>query len=112
MEPTASPIVFFDGVCNFCNASVNFILDHERSGELRFAPLTPVSAAACLLPVSARRQPPLRPTRARSAPGSIRVRNYLTSSGLLTSSEPTAGRAASARGQRGLTSGAGQRQTG
>ncbi len=32
-------IVLFDGVCNFCNGSVNFIirLDHER--KFRFAPL-------------------------------------------------------------------------
>lgn len=33
------PIVLFDGVCRFCNASVNFLLDHDRSGRLRFAAL-------------------------------------------------------------------------
>lgn len=32
-------IVLFDGVCNFCDASVNFILRHERRGRFRFAPL-------------------------------------------------------------------------
>jgi predicted DCC family thiol-disulfide oxidoreductase YuxK len=48
MEPTASPIVLFDGVCNLCNAAVNFILDHERSGELRFASLQSDAARALL----------------------------------------------------------------
>jgi predicted DCC family thiol-disulfide oxidoreductase YuxK len=33
------PIVLFDGVCNFCNAGVNFILDHDRRGRIRFAAL-------------------------------------------------------------------------
>ncbi len=32
-------IVFFDGVCNLCNGAVQFVIDHERSSELRFAPL-------------------------------------------------------------------------
>ncbi|HEX2568169.1 MAG TPA: thiol-disulfide oxidoreductase DCC family protein [Polyangia bacterium] len=48
MEPTASPIVLFDGVCNLCNAAVNFILDHERSGALRFASLQSDAARALL----------------------------------------------------------------
>lgn len=33
------PIVIFDGVCNFCSASVNFLLSHDRAGVFRFAPL-------------------------------------------------------------------------
>jgi predicted DCC family thiol-disulfide oxidoreductase YuxK len=32
-------VVLFDGVCNFCDASVNFIIDHDRSGYFKFAPL-------------------------------------------------------------------------
>ena len=32
-------IVLFDGVCNFCNASINFIIEHDRSGYFKFAPL-------------------------------------------------------------------------
>ena len=32
-------IVLYDGVCNFCNSSVKFILKHERSNELKFAAL-------------------------------------------------------------------------
>lgn len=32
-------VVFYDGVCNFCNSSVNFIIRHERNDELKFAAL-------------------------------------------------------------------------
>ena len=33
------PIVLFDGVCNLCNASVDFIVKRERNNKLRFASL-------------------------------------------------------------------------
>ncbi len=29
----------FDGVCNLCNSSVNFIIDHDPKGHFRFAAL-------------------------------------------------------------------------
>ena len=32
-------VVLFDGVCNFCDASVNFVIDHDRAGYFKFAPL-------------------------------------------------------------------------
>ena len=32
-------IVLFDGVCNFCNGAVNFVIEHDRSGYFKFAPL-------------------------------------------------------------------------
>lgn len=32
-------LVLYDGVCKFCNSSVNFILDHERNQALSFAPI-------------------------------------------------------------------------
>lgn len=32
-------IVFFDGVCNLCNRSVNFLLRHDKKGILKFASL-------------------------------------------------------------------------
>ena len=32
-------IVLFDGVCNLCNASVNFLLDRDPEGQFRFAAL-------------------------------------------------------------------------
>lgn len=32
-------IVLFDGVCNFCNATVNFVIEHDSAGYFKFAPL-------------------------------------------------------------------------
>ena len=32
-------VVLFDGVCNFCDASVNFIIEHDGEGYFKFAPL-------------------------------------------------------------------------
>ena len=32
-------VVLFDGVCNFCDASVNFVIEHDRDGYFSFAPL-------------------------------------------------------------------------
>jgi predicted DCC family thiol-disulfide oxidoreductase YuxK len=32
-------IVLFDGVCNFCNGAVNFIIRHDDKKKFRFAPL-------------------------------------------------------------------------
>jgi predicted DCC family thiol-disulfide oxidoreductase YuxK len=32
-------IVLFDGVCNFCNSSVNFIIRNDSSDYFRFLPL-------------------------------------------------------------------------
>ena len=32
-------VVLFDGVCNFCDASVNFIIEHDKAGYFKFAPL-------------------------------------------------------------------------
>src|SRR5580765_1181054 len=34
-----SSIVLFDGVCNFCNDSVNFIIRHDRADRFKFATL-------------------------------------------------------------------------
>lgn len=32
-------IILFDGVCNFCNGSVNFIIERDKEGYFKFAPL-------------------------------------------------------------------------
>src|SRR5687768_10595487 len=32
-------IVLFDGVCNFCNGAVNFIIERDRDDKFKFAPL-------------------------------------------------------------------------
>lgn len=34
-----SSIVLFDGVCNFCNGAVNFIINHDREKRFKFAAL-------------------------------------------------------------------------
>lgn len=34
-----SSIVLFDGVCNFCNGAVNFIISQDPDKKFRFAPL-------------------------------------------------------------------------
>jgi predicted DCC family thiol-disulfide oxidoreductase YuxK len=33
------PIVFFDGVCNLCNASVQWLIKRDQKHQFRFAPL-------------------------------------------------------------------------
>ena len=37
-------IVLFDGVCNLCDASVQFIIKHEKHPELKFASLQSATA--------------------------------------------------------------------
>lgn len=34
-----TPVILFDGVCQFCDSTVNFVLDHDRTGRVRFAAL-------------------------------------------------------------------------
>lgn len=40
--------VLFDGVCNFCNGSVNFIIRRDSRGFFKFAPLQSQMAADLL----------------------------------------------------------------
>ncbi len=35
--PNDRPILIFDGVCNFCNGSVDFLLRRDRAGRFLFA---------------------------------------------------------------------------
>ena len=35
----AHPTVLFDGVCNFCDASINFVIGNDKRSYFRFAPL-------------------------------------------------------------------------
>ncbi len=39
MNTNGNAIVLFDGVCNFCNGSVNFVIEHDRAAYFKFAPL-------------------------------------------------------------------------
>lgn len=34
-----NPIVLFDGICNFCDASVQFIIKNDPKGKIRYASL-------------------------------------------------------------------------
>jgi predicted DCC family thiol-disulfide oxidoreductase YuxK len=40
--------VLFDGVCGLCDASVNFIIDHDPAGRFHFAPLQSDAAAGLM----------------------------------------------------------------
>jgi predicted DCC family thiol-disulfide oxidoreductase YuxK len=33
------PVLFFDGVCNLCSGAVQFVVDHDPQGRIRFASL-------------------------------------------------------------------------
>lgn len=37
--PNQSAVVLFDGVCHFCDASINFIYAHDKPGYFKFAAL-------------------------------------------------------------------------
>ena len=37
--PQNTQLILFDGVCNFCNSSINFIIDHDPEKHFKFAPL-------------------------------------------------------------------------
>ncbi len=39
-------IILFDGVCNFCNASVNFVIRRDKHDRFRFAPLQSATGQA------------------------------------------------------------------
>ncbi len=34
-----SPVVLYDGLCGLCDSSVQWLLDHDAEGRLRYAPL-------------------------------------------------------------------------
>lgn len=42
------PVILFDGVCNMCNAGVNFVLDWDPEGKVRMAALQSEAGRALL----------------------------------------------------------------
>lgn len=48
MSRALNPILLFDGVCNLCNATVNFVIDRDRAGVVRFAALQSEAGRALL----------------------------------------------------------------
>jgi predicted DCC family thiol-disulfide oxidoreductase YuxK len=48
-SPERNPsVILFDGLCNACNAAVDFVLARDRRGEFRFAPLQSAAARRLL----------------------------------------------------------------
>lgn len=47
----SGPVLFFDGVCNLCNASVRFVIRHDRRGIIRFASLQSAIGQAAIAAV-------------------------------------------------------------
>src|SRR4051812_29187915 len=41
-------VILFDGVCNFCNAFVNFVRKHDKNNVFSFAPIQTKEARALL----------------------------------------------------------------
>ncbi len=49
MRPdTSHPLVLFDGVCNLCESTVQFIVRHDKRALFRFAPLQSTTAQKIL----------------------------------------------------------------
>lgn len=42
------PVVLFDGVCNLCNGTINFLIDRDPRARLRFAALQSEAGRALL----------------------------------------------------------------
>ena len=41
-----SPVIIFDGICNYCNTMVNFVICNDKKAKLRFATLQSVTGIA------------------------------------------------------------------
>ena len=48
MSDNEKSIILFDGVCNFCNSSVNFVIKHDKKNHFLFAPLQSETAKKLL----------------------------------------------------------------
>jgi predicted DCC family thiol-disulfide oxidoreductase YuxK len=45
----AQPVIFFDGVCNLCNAAVQFIIKHDKAAVFKLAALQSAAATRLLV---------------------------------------------------------------
>ena len=48
MEEVSKPVILFDGVCNYCNSMVNFIIRQDKQNKFLFAPLQSATAQQLL----------------------------------------------------------------
>lgn len=39
IDQIAQPVILFDGVCNLCNSSINFVIDRDKQHRFKFASL-------------------------------------------------------------------------
>lgn len=39
MNNISNPVILFDGICNFCNSAINFVIRHDRKKIFRYASL-------------------------------------------------------------------------
>ena len=42
------PVILFDGVCNFCNSAVNFVIKRDKKKTLLFSPLQSIAGQKIL----------------------------------------------------------------
>ncbi len=68
------PVLLFDGVCVFCNRTVQFLIRRDREATLRFVPLESPLGQALLAPFNAQQGPE----------GVILITNALTPSARLS----------------------------
>jgi len=48
MPTNKAPLILFDGVCNLCNASVAWVIEHDRRGAFQFASLQSAAGRAAI----------------------------------------------------------------
>ena len=48
MTVSSQPIILFDGVCNYCNSMVNFIIRQDKKKQFLFSPLQSLPARELL----------------------------------------------------------------
>src|SRR5690349_348199 len=42
------PIILFDGICNYCNSMINFVIRQDKKNIFRFAPLQSIAGQQLL----------------------------------------------------------------
>jgi len=47
-EASHKAVILFDGVCNFCNSSVNFVIDRDKDGYFKYGALQSDEGTALL----------------------------------------------------------------
>ncbi|MFO0857749.1 MAG: DCC1-like thiol-disulfide oxidoreductase family protein [Phycisphaerales bacterium] len=56
ISPPTSPIILYDGDCNMCNATVQWVLKRDKAGTFRFAALTSQAANQALTQAGVKRE--------------------------------------------------------